>query len=557
MTATEKNEIYTLLNALREQVITQEQFDRLDYLISENPDIAREYLDYIKLWTYLQFFQVASHQDDTITDLTQEEAQAIATELENELSQSCSKSESVEDSGDLYVKRPSVLRKVWYSSIVSLAASFLVIASIYFYSMMSRIDVATVNDVVSAQWVGSNSPAIGDRLAIGKKLYKLRYGFVEVAFDNNAKVTIEGPAEFYITGEDRIKCNYGSVFSNVPKEAIGFAIATPKALIIDLGTQFGVQIDKQGDTELHVLKGKTALVAGEGERKASAEVLQGQARKVSGADEQVEEIPFDNKLFARDIDSSTNMIWRGRSVINLADIVGGGNGWGTGELELGIDPVTGKRLVFGSEDRKSDGDYVKVNDPFIDGVFVPQGKDRYQVVSSNGHIFYECPKTNGIYYSNIVNGYGRDLVDYHWRAPHGELGNRFYGTAEYPALFMHANLGITYDLDAIRKSLPEGKIARFTADAGLSSDNPREGNFDIWILVDGELKFSRKGINDIRDIISIDIPLKESDRFLTLVSTDGGDPGFEDGRTLRSTDSDWCVFARPSLELSLNEVNVE
>ncbi|MBN2065114.1 MAG: NPCBM/NEW2 domain-containing protein [Sedimentisphaerales bacterium] len=557
MTATEKNEIYTLLNALREQVITQEQFDRLDYLISENPDMAREYLDFVKLWTYLQFFQVASHQDDTITDLTQEEAEAIASELEKELSQSCPAEASFDDSGDFSVNRTSVFRKVWVSSIVSLAASLLVVVSIYFYSMMSRIEVATVSDMVSAQWVGRNSPDIGERLSIGKSLYKLRYGFVELAFDNNARVTIEGPAEFYIAGEDRIKCNYGSVFSNVPKEAIGFAIATPKALIIDLGTQFGVQIDKQGDTELHVLKGKTALVAGEGEQKASGEVTQGQARKVSGTDEQVSEIPFDSKLFARDIDSSANMIWRGRSVINLADIVGGGNGWGTGELELGIDAVTGKRLVFGSEDRKSNGDYVKVDDPFIDGVFVPQGKDRYQVISSNGHIFYECPKTNGIYYSNIVNGYGRDLVDYKWRAPHGELGNRFYGTAEYPALFMHANLGITYDLDAIRRSLPDGKIAKFTADAGLSSDNPRQGNFDIWILVDGELRFSRKGINDIRDIVSIEIPLRDSDRFLTLVSTDGGDPGFEDGRTLRSTDSDWCVFARPSLELSLADNPVE
>lgn len=46
----------------------------------------------------------------------------------------------------------------------------------------------------------------------------------------------------------------------------------------------------------------------------------------------------------------------------------------------------------------------------------------------------------------------------------------------------------------------------------------------------------------------INVALAEGDRFLTLITTDGGDA---DGPAAphRATDSDWCVFAEPVLEL--------
>jgi len=66
-----------------------------------------------------------------------------------------------------------------------------------------------------------------------------------------------------------------------------------------------------------------------------------------------------------------------------------------------------------------------------------------------------------------------------------------------------------------------------------------QGLFKSGILV-GLCKGDRK--------IGYDQTREESDRFLTLITTDGGDP---DGQASphRATDSDWCVFAEPILEL--------
>jgi hypothetical protein len=134
------------------------------------------------------------------------------------------------------------------------------------------------------------------------------------------------------------------------------------------------------------------------------------------------------------------------------------------------------------------------------------------------------------------------------------LGGRVCGTSDYPGLMMHANLGITFDLNAIRADLPSAEITRFAADAGLSSMAPREGNADIWVLVDGKLRFSQKGIREKGKAFPVEINIGKSDRFLTLITTDGGDvDSLEPAR--RASDSDWCLFAQPRLELIERKAN--
>jgi hypothetical protein len=46
---------------------------------------------------------------------------------------------------------------------------------------------------------------------------------------------------------------------------------------------------------------------------------------------------------------------------------------------------------------------------------------------------------------------------------------------------------------------------------------------DVWVLVDGQVRFSRMKFRRSDGPAEIDIPLKPTDRFLTLISTDGGD----------------------------------
>ena len=94
------------------------------------------------------------------------------------------------------------------------------------------------------------------------------------------------------------------------------------------------------------------------------------------------------------------------------------------------------------------------------------------------------------------------------------------------------------------------KITRFRSGIGVSeSGAQRPCHADFWVLVDGETRFQRLGVRRKGRIADVNIELAEEARFLTLITTDAGDPD-GDKPPYRATDSDWCVFAEPYLELA-------
>lgn len=437
--------------------------------------------------------------------------------------------------------RPRVSRFSIYTLLVSSAALLCLIAYVTFGPAGGHVETATLSDSIHAQWAQNDRGQLknGERLAVRSGPFWLQKGLAKLQFDNNACVLIEGPAEFEIVAEDRIGLSYGKVYAIVPPEAIGFSVYTRNAKVIDLGTEFGVEIDSFGNTYLHTIKGLTRLIAGRSSAPVSIDISQGAAKKVCADTQIVSDIPCNIGLFVRNIDSQNDIVWRGQKTLSLADIAGGGNGLGTGELETGIDPASGNRAGVILETRTAINDYRTVAAyPCIDGVFVPDGKTK-QIVSSEGHVFQECPSSGGNCYSSILNAIR--IID--------------PGSSESPnahCLLMHANMGITYDLQAIRTLVPGNTIVRFQSRFGIEKDTVRPGavNADVWVLVDGKLKYKKTQVKDT-DLHSIDIELSENDRFLTLVTTDGQDSAdrVADDLVLSTIDSDWCRFADPVLVL--------
>jgi hypothetical protein len=441
------------------------------------------------------------------------------------------------------------------ASIFSIAASAAVILVIVLFDHYAPRregrEVVTLTDSIGAKWADSSITLnSGVRLMDSDPPFMLREGYAELLFDNEAKVVIEGPAEFQVLSDDQLQLSYGQLYATVPEAAHGFTVLTSHCKVIDLGTEFGVKESLDGETEIHVVKGRVDLTAVMGGKVYDSMISDGLAMKVSAKLGQIREIAFNQLLFTREIDSPSGLVWKGLLTVDLADIVGGGNGRGSGGTEIGIDPLSGQRYDYYSKDQQGERQYVPVpDDRYIDGVFVPQG-DVPQVVSTRGHVFKECPVTNNIFYAGIFTGSGKNLSDYHRRPAQANLGGRLYGTLEYPSIFMHANLGITFDLHAVRADLPGFTVDRFVSDAGLSSDAPRRGNVDMWVLVDGQVRYSSLSFREKGEAITIDIPLQSSDRFLSLVVTDGGDEDRPSVPGSRSTDSDWCVFGYPRLGLS-------
>lgn len=396
-------------------------------------------------------------------------------------------------------------------------------------------------------------------LEVGSELYPAgfflkRSGFAELTFDSDTKVVLEGPAEFQLLSENAIRLNYGRLYAMVSREAIGFTVNTASSQIIDLGTEFGVEVDLQGDTSLHVVKGKTILIAGEKSNRVSVEVNRGVAKKISMRTQAISDISYDDRLFVRKIYSTDELIWRGETRISLADIVGGGNGFGGGRLDEGIDVATGGIITDLMDDTVKVGvaGYRSVDDRrFVDGVFVPGLEEGMTRIASDGSTLVKFPKTSGLYWGYMLNGafHQGDSVPKHLL----ELDGVVFGNRQNPALSIHSNQGITFDLSEIRNSIPEGTITQLQSLIGISetvmdyvdgaeSLDPETlskttfSTVSFWVFLDGR-KACEIELSNNDEPVRLEIPIRTEDRFLTLAVTESGDVNA----------FDWALFGRPEL----------
>lgn len=119
--------------------------------------------------------------------------------------------------------------------------------------------VATITGLNAARWTATTSGArLLSRCAVGDRLL-LQDGTAELTFDAGVQVTVFGPADFEITSPTSIRCLRGRVTTLVDKRGRGFSIETPRAKVVDLGTQFGLSISDEGETEVVVFQGTVDL----------------------------------------------------------------------------------------------------------------------------------------------------------------------------------------------------------------------------------------------------------------------------------------------------------
>jgi hypothetical protein len=424
----------------------------------------------------------------------------------------------------------------------SLAALFLMIAYVHFFPAPAREAVATITDSIDAKWADTDLPAgIDSALSNADGIRNLLRGCVKIQFFSGAEVVIEAPAEFEMTGIEQMKLNSGRLFAAVPQRAGGFTVDTPSSRIVDIGTQFGIKVDFDGTSDLHMFKGHAFIAArADSENALSRQASQGQAFRVNPSRETIESIPVKEQMFVRSISSGTRFVWRGEP-LDLANLASGGDGISKWGVAAAIDPRTGARTHSVHVDRDAPNGYVAVSwNPYVDGVFVPNGRQP-QTVTSQHHVFNECPPTNGLFCDDIIVNQASD--------PMTEMVLRgvTYGVPEHPAIFLHANLGMTFDLEAIRACVPQASDFVFRSEIGVSEvGSSRPCNADFWVVVDGQVRYQKRNVTEKGPCDQIELRLGKNDRFLTLITTDGQSP--TDTPDLRQTDSDWCLFAEPRLE---------
>jgi hypothetical protein len=162
--------------------------------------------------------------------------------------------------------------------------------------------VARITGMVACRWADPRTAPVGfDRVALGRK-YSLVSGLVEIVYDTGGRIILQGPCDYEVESKTGGFLALGRVTAKVEKRGGGrgdggeslkivgrrppneeprpsppsplpsplFFVRTPSATVTDLGTEFGVEVDKSGVSKAHVYRGKVELRVGVG---SSAKVV--------------------------------------------------------------------------------------------------------------------------------------------------------------------------------------------------------------------------------------------------------------------------------------------
>ena len=201
---------------------------------------------------------------------------------------------------------------------------------------------------------------------------------------------------------------------------------------------------------------------------------------------------------------------------SLADVVGGGNGFGSGKTGSAIDPLSGSvtEARRGFLDAAPTNQFIKSSQPFIDGVVIPDGGESGNVpITSTGILAAHVPDTSGKAWDAIRNGPVNSQFS-------TELSGLDFTKNGHTLLSLHANSAITFDLSAMRAAgLSDG--VHFSAQVGYFGQTPRSGA-GFHVFLDGQLQTAQQAVGRDDGLIAVDIPIAATARFLTLMATDNG-----------------------------------
>ncbi len=128
---------------------------------------------------------------------------------------------------------------------------------------------ATVTHVKNCKWPNNSKPLkVGTQLSEGQSI-SLDSGILKLIFESGAEVTLQGPCEIDVVNSMLGYLRSGNATASVPPRAFSFAIRAPGLDIIDLGTDFGVSVGSDGNSELHVFEGEVIYRQDNCSRKSS------------------------------------------------------------------------------------------------------------------------------------------------------------------------------------------------------------------------------------------------------------------------------------------------
>ncbi|MEM9944217.1 MAG: FecR family protein [Planctomycetota bacterium] len=250
MDRTERQRLIELVGLVHDEVISKEQFQELDLMLRDSGEARKLYQVYI---TGMQNIEAIALENSALSGNaalpnTSNEELAIIDESIEEVTvvptnQSNSKS------------FPNISTRFWWS----VAALLLVSASVSAWSFSgqtpsNRAPYARVAGMINVSWTNPNEYfLLGEHLENDR--IQIQSGVIDIDFRSGARVALRGPAVLDIKNENEGFLHRGQMVAYVPKPAEGFIVNTPHSEIVDLGTEFGMNVDSTSSS-VHVFNGE-------------------------------------------------------------------------------------------------------------------------------------------------------------------------------------------------------------------------------------------------------------------------------------------------------------
>lgn len=113
---------------------------------------------------------------------------------------------------------------------------------------------AVLTRATDAEFADAATLRVGDTIRPGA--LRLTRGAAQIEFFSGASMILQAGASLDLVSPWEAVCRSGKVTVRVPPPAQGFKLRTAGMDLVDLGTEFGVNADTNGATEVHVFEGK-------------------------------------------------------------------------------------------------------------------------------------------------------------------------------------------------------------------------------------------------------------------------------------------------------------
>ena len=243
------------VEALLNGTLDDEGMRRLEAALLDDSDAQQQFLDHCALHTDLT---LSASSDRAIESLLSQ-PQSVSTDGAS--------SKPTPAGFHRWFLRPTALSLTVAAVVIGLliTAMAFVGAPIYRQWAGPTNDANENNGPVFVAALSGTHEAVWEKYQVGTRQgaqliqshrMRLESGLAEVTFKSGATVTLQGPATFELKSKSSGRLISGSLVANVPRKAQGFTVATQAARIVDLGTQFGVEVTDDGAAQVVVLDGE-------------------------------------------------------------------------------------------------------------------------------------------------------------------------------------------------------------------------------------------------------------------------------------------------------------